>query len=125
MTTSTCVSLKKELTRVCARSPHLTAPRSTHPSSPSQALVAYFDIEFSHCHKPIRFSTGPHARYTHWKQTVFYLGEVLTVEDGEQINGVIRCRPNARNHRDLDIEIGYELDGRVCKSRTLQPYRLR
>ena len=26
------------------------------------AVVAYFDIEFSHCHKPVRFSTGPHAK---------------------------------------------------------------
>ncbi len=73
----------------------------------------------------MRFSTGPHARYTHWKQTVFYLNEALTVEEGEEISGVIRCRPNARNHRDLDIEIGYELDGRVSKVRALQPYRLR
>ena len=37
------------------------------------ALVSWFDIEFSHCHKPVRFSTGPGARYTHWKQTFFYL----------------------------------------------------
>ena len=37
------------------------------------ALVAFFDITFSQCHKPVHFSTGPHAQYTHWKQTVFYL----------------------------------------------------
>ncbi len=29
------------------------------------ALVAWFDIEFTACHKPIRFSTGPHTKYTH------------------------------------------------------------
>src|SRR5579875_3755184 len=47
------------------------------------ALIAWFDIEFTKCHKPIKFSTGPHTKYTHWKQTVFYLHDVLTVEEGE------------------------------------------
>lgn len=43
------------------------------------AFIAWFDIEFSKCHKPIKFSTGPHAKYTHWKQTVFYTRETLTI----------------------------------------------
>ena len=43
------------------------------------ALVAWFDIGFNACHKPVRFSTGPHAKYTHWKQTVFYLQEPLII----------------------------------------------
>ncbi|RYG52096.1 hypothetical protein EON66_10095, partial [archaeon] len=63
------------------------------------ALVAYFDIEFSFCHKPVRFSTGPQAKYTHWKQTVFYLEDILPVDVGDSLEGFIRCRPNARNHR--------------------------
>ena len=89
------------------------------------AIVAYFDIEFSHCHKPIYFSTGPHAKYTHWKQTVFYLEEMLAGEIGEEVQGVLRCRPNARNHRDLDIEISYSLKGKICDVSRTQPYRLR
>lgn len=32
------------------------------------AFLCYFDIDFSCCHKKVSFSTGPHARYTHWKQ---------------------------------------------------------
>lgn len=32
------------------------------------AFVVYFDIDFSACHKPTIFSTGPDADYTHWKQ---------------------------------------------------------
>ena len=72
------------------------------------ALIAWFDIEFGACHKPIRFSTGPHAKYTHWKQTVFYLREVLTVEEGETVTGYLNNRPNAKNRRDLDIKISYE-----------------
>ncbi|KAK6439004.1 Nuclear SAM-dependent mono-and asymmetric methyltransferase [Oleoguttula sp. CCFEE 5521] len=74
------------------------------------ALVAWFDIEFSACHKPVRFSTGPHTKYTHWKQTVFYLKDVLTVEAGENVRGVLGCRPNGENRRDLDISIEYELE---------------
>ena len=74
------------------------------------ALIAWFDIDFTACHKPIRFSTGPHTTYTHWKQTVFYLRDVLTVEQGEQIAGVLGNRPNDKNKRDLDITIEYRLD---------------
>ncbi|KAL8799811.1 MAG: hypothetical protein Q9182_005606 [Xanthomendoza sp. 2 TL-2023] len=74
------------------------------------ALIAWFDIEFTACHKPIRFSTGPHTKYTHWKQTVFYLREVLTVEENEQVHGVLQSKPNAKKKRDLDIEITYKLD---------------
>jgi len=74
------------------------------------ALIAWFDIDFTACHKPIRFSTGPHTKYTHWKQTVFYLRDVLTVEEGEQIKGVLENKPNAKNKRDLDVKISYRLE---------------
>ncbi|TEY59365.1 hypothetical protein BOTCAL_0194g00030 [Botryotinia calthae] len=74
------------------------------------ALIAWFDIDFTACHKPIRFSTGPHTKYTHWKQTVFYLREVLTVEQGEQIVGRLDNKPNEKNPRDLDVKIQYKLD---------------
>ncbi|RDA89545.1 hypothetical protein CP533_3755 [Ophiocordyceps camponoti-saundersi (nom. inval.)] len=81
------------------------------------ALVAWFDIEFSACHKPIRFSTGPHAKYTHWKQTVFYFKDVLTVQRDEDIQCTLRVKPNAKNRRDLDIDIDYELEtGDVTRS---------
>jgi len=74
------------------------------------ALIAWFDIDFTACHKPIRFSTGPHTKYTHWKQTVFYLREVLTVQQGEQIKGVLDNKPNEKNKRDLDVRIQYKLE---------------
>ncbi|MCJ1276645.1 type I protein arginine N-methyltransferase Rmt1 [Puttea exsequens] len=73
------------------------------------ALIAWFDIEFGACHKPITFSTGPHAKYTHWKQTVLYLREVLTVEEGEEVSGFLSSRPNALKKRDLDINLTYQL----------------
>lgn len=74
------------------------------------ALIAWFDIDFTACHKPIRFSTGPHTKYTHWKQTVFYLKEVLTVQKGEQIVGQLDNKPNEKNPRDLDVKIQYKLE---------------
>ena len=57
------------------------------------------------------FSTGPHSRYTHWKQTVFYTPGNLTVSQGDVIEGTLSCMPNARNNRDLDISITYKLEG--------------
>jgi protein arginine N-methyltransferase 1 len=88
----------------------LTEPLDARRNDFIHALIAWFDIDFTACHKPVRFSTGPHTKYTHWKQTVFYLREVLTVEQGEQIRGVLENKPNEKNKRDLDIKISYELE---------------
>ena len=73
------------------------------------AIIAWFDIDFTACHKPIRFSTGPHTKYTHWKQTVFYLNDALTVERGERVRGHLSNKPNEKNKRDLDIALSYQL----------------
>ena len=89
---------------------HLPYSLSIRRTDYIHALIAWFDIEFSACHKPVRFSTGPHTKYTHWKQTVFYLADVLTVEAGEQVQGQLGCKPNEKNRRDLDITIDYKLD---------------
>jgi len=35
-------------------------------------IVCWFDIEFGNLDNVIRFSTGPRAEYTHWKQTILY-----------------------------------------------------
>ncbi|MEQ2159455.1 Protein arginine N-methyltransferase 8-B, partial [Goodea atripinnis] len=61
------------------------------------ALVTYFNIEFTKCHKKTGFSTAPDASYTHWKQTVFYLEDYLTVRRGEEIVGSIAMKPNENN----------------------------
>lgn len=84
----------------------LTAKRSDF----IHALIAWFDIEFSACHKPICFSTGPHAKYTHWKQTVFYLRDVLTIEEEESVSGYLENKPNDKNKRDLDINLSYRFE---------------
>ncbi|KAF5328830.1 hypothetical protein D9619_011680 [Psilocybe cf. subviscida] len=74
----------------------------------AHAFLAWFDISFDCTHKKVKFSTGPHAQYTHWKQTVFYTPNAMTVHQGDRIEGRITCAPNARNNRDLDINIQYK-----------------
>lgn len=89
------------------------------------AFLAWFDIVFDCTHKKVKFSTGPHAQYTHWKyvcnstfcssgiyffpkrQTVFYTPSTITIKQGQEITGELSCAPNARNNRDLDISISY------------------
>lgn len=79
-----------------------------------QALVTFFTVEFSKCHKRTGFSTGPDSQYTHWKQTVFYLREAMTVKKNEEIFGEITVAPNKKNERDLDFTIAVKFDGEIC-----------
>ncbi|KAJ3866690.1 S-adenosyl-L-methionine-dependent methyltransferase [Lentinula novae-zelandiae] len=74
----------------------------------AHAFLAWFDISFECTHKKVKFSTGPHAQYTHWKQTVFYTPNTITVSEGDTISGRLTCAPNQRNNRDLDISITYQ-----------------
>lgn len=76
------------------------------------ALLAYFSIDFSARlpdMKAVHFGTGPHDRYTHWKQTVFYLPQDLSAEQGDTLTGTLMCKPNGKNPRDLDVSITCEL----------------
>ncbi|EDQ88287.1 uncharacterized protein MONBRDRAFT_37585 [Monosiga brevicollis MX1] len=89
------------------------------------ALVMHFDIDFARCHKPTTFSTSARSQYTHWKQTVFYLEDVLTVKAGERIRGHISCAPNPNNHRDLNFELSYNFKGEVCSATNKQIFHMR
>jgi len=89
------------------------------------ALVVSFDMEFSKTHKKIFFSTAPTAPYTHWKQTVFYLNDVLSVKKGEELRGEFSCKPNAKNPRDLDIQIHLEFRGQYEAIDVTHKYFLR
>ena len=80
---------------------------------------------FLQLHKPLSFSTGPFAKYTHWKQTVFYLKDTITVSAGEEIKGTISSGPNDRNPRDLDISVSLEFEGKNCTYKAAQEFRLR
>jgi len=124
-----------------------------------QALVTYFNIEFTKCHKRVGFSTAPEARglrwgsraerdrksalafrrhkipsfhrdgcgsrYTHWKQTVFYLDDYLTCKKGDEVTGVFSMKPNTRNVRDLDFEIKVDFNGELGSVSEENTYRMR
>ncbi|KAF3516244.1 hypothetical protein DY000_02058809 [Brassica cretica] len=67
------------------------------------------------CHKLL----GPKSRATHWKQTVMYLEDSLTICEGETITGSMSVSFNKKNPRDVDIKLSYSLDGQHSKvSRT-------
>ncbi|XP_018479068.1 protein arginine N-methyltransferase 1.1 [Raphanus sativus] len=89
------------------------------------ALVAYFDVSFTMCHKLLGFSTGPKSRATHWKQTVMYLEDVLTICEGETITGSMSVSYNKKNPRDVDIKLSYSLDGQHSKISRTQHYKMR
>eukprot|EP00892_Ulva_mutabilis_P003050 jgi/Ulvmu1/12746/UM095_0051.1 len=89
------------------------------------ALVLWFDIWFDCSHKPISMTTSPAAKSTHWKQTVFYLEDSLTVCKDEVVKGHLKCVPNVNNPRDLDFELRYEFNGKLSTSSATLQYRMR
>jgi len=89
------------------------------------AFVAFFTVDFSKSHTTIRFSTGPRSTYTHWKQTVFYLDNPITVCQAETLNGNISVKRNKKNPRDIDILIESTVKGKYGKVENSRNYRLR
>ncbi|KAI8376378.1 S-adenosyl-L-methionine-dependent methyltransferase [Radiomyces spectabilis] len=98
----------------------LTAARNDYV----HGFVSWFDIGFTCCHKPIYFSTGPHAKYTHWKQTVFYTPDTININQGESIEGRLVCVPNKENPRNLDIIIDYTFEGEHGSAEEHCEYRM-
>ena len=99
----------------------LTASRDDY----IDALVAYFTVQFTKCHKHTAISTAPHSRYTHWKQTVFYLQDCLTVQKGEKLTGTFSVKQNASNKRDLDLAVTFRLAGELDQADHSQDYHMR
>lgn len=89
------------------------------------ALVTYFTVEFTKCHKRIGFSTAPESPYTHWKQTVFYLDNYLTVKRNDEVYGTFSMSPNERNTRDMDFVIDIEFKNDVNDVTESNKYRMR
>ncbi|PIK42444.1 protein arginine N-methyltransferase 1, partial [Apostichopus japonicus] len=46
---------------------------------------------------------------THWKQSVMYLGDAVSVQQGSQIEGTITLSPNSKNPRFLDVELMFSV----------------
>ncbi|KAG2634645.1 probable protein arginine N-methyltransferase 1 [Panicum virgatum] len=99
----------------------LTAQRNDY----IHALVAYFDVSFTKCHKLMGFSTGPRSKATHWKQTVLYLEDVITICEGETLTGSMTVAPNKKNPRDIDIKLKYSINGNRCQVSRTQFYKMR
>ncbi|KAI0754475.1 S-adenosyl-L-methionine-dependent methyltransferase [Daedaleopsis nitida] len=57
--------------------------------------------------KVTSFSTGPASTPTHWKQTVFFLREPISVAGGTVVEGTFKCKKSEDNSRELDVEIHY------------------
>lgn len=90
------------------------------------AFMTYFTIQFSACHTNIGFSTSPEInKYTHWKQTVFYFPDDLTVSKGETVHGKFKMTPNETNRRDLDFELEVNFNGKISKINSRFFYKMR
>jgi protein arginine N-methyltransferase 1 len=91
------------------------------------ALVVYFDVVFSKCQNanPTKFSTGPADKYTHWKQTVFYIDQELIASEGDKIDVFMKVNRNEKNPRDLDILIQSKFKGGSKSIDQQRLYRLR
>lgn len=44
-------------------------------------------------------------------ETVFYLGDAVAVDEGDEIEGSISVKPNQKNPRDLDIVLSVKALG--------------
>jgi len=79
-------------------------------------LVSFFEVEFTKCNRRTGFSTGPHCKRTHWKQTLFYLTQDLLVSQGTKIDVAINVNRHAQNRRSLEIniEVSYGVAGENC-----------
>ncbi|CAI5758737.1 unnamed protein product [Candida verbasci] len=76
------------------------------------AYVVYWDAIFPGNEKVV-LPTGPMNQYTHWKQTVFYMNQVLDLKKGDIIKGRISGKPSEINPREIDIEIKWETDDTI------------
>jgi protein arginine N-methyltransferase 1 len=85
----------------------LRAMRTDH----LHALVAWFEVQFTHGTTPITLSTSPREQTTHWKQTVFYLDVALPMLTGEELRGSFAVRRSRSSPRDRDVQISYHFDG--------------
>ena len=79
------------------------------------ALVSWFDTSFSHLKRPTVLTTSPMKKYTHWKQSVFYMDKPISVRKGDTLYGSIATRQDKENFRNLNIKISYHCEGQAEK----------
>ncbi|KAK1265365.1 putative protein arginine N-methyltransferase 1 [Acorus gramineus] len=125
--TNSCLLKTMDISKMIPGDASFTAPFKlvAERNDYIHALVAYFDVSFTKCHKFTGFSTGPRSKATHWKQTVLYLEDVLTICEGETLVGSMTVEPNKKNPRDIEIMLKYSLNGRHCHVSRIQHYKMR
>jgi len=69
------------------------------------SVAGYFDSFFDEdsTKEKVILATGPHAKYTHWKQTVFYLNEKLEVKKETVLKCSIKVKRASKNIRGLQV----------------------
>jgi len=91
------------------------------------ALVTYFEVEFSKCHKKTLLSTAPNFNNnnTMWKQTTFFLRESVYGKKGESIYGRFMMEPSKKkNSKELEFEIIIQFKGEVSSLYEYNKYRM-
>jgi len=88
------------------------------------ALTAWFDTYFSFSNPPVRLSTSPFSKETHWKQTVFYMHDVLRVKKDDEMTGSIAVKKSTGNPRELDIKVSFHMKNDIQQVDKQQFYRL-
>jgi type I protein arginine methyltransferase len=124
--TNCCVIKKVDLYSVQKADLKFTSPFRLKVKQDNyiHALLTYFNVEFTQCHKKTGFSTSPYSHPTHWLQTVFYLKKDVRAKDGEEIIGEFSIQPNPRHHRDLDIMIKVYFEGSTSRVLENNFYRI-
>ncbi len=89
------------------------------------ALVAWFDAHFTNLTEPVRLTTSPYCKPTHWKQTIFYLNEPINAKVGYELHGSMAVKKAVKNPRDLDVKISYHYSDTELTIGFCQMYKLR
>jgi len=71
------------------------------------AIVTWFDVTFGDLQRPVVLTTSPVKKYTHWKQSIFYLDKPLDVRKGDTLYGSVAVKQDKVNFRELNIKISY------------------
>lgn len=91
------------------------------------ALITYFQIDFTKCHKPLKLSTAPGSLIKNWKPMVFFLNrsDKFVVDVNDNVYGVIcmKCHGIGNAYLDIDIDLCY--DGKMGFVKKINKFQLR
>lgn len=86
------------------------------------AFVSYFVVEFSACSQRTAINTAPGAGYTHWKQTVFYFPDSVTIKKDEVLEGNFISKLHLDNTKKIDFGINIEFHGELSSLQSQNQY---